>query len=73
MGAAVQAFLTYPETCKKSLEEIEDLFKPGAIKPWKTKPGFSKLDHKADEIAETQRTGSKVYVNEKSGVVDYNE
>ncbi len=32
MGAAAQAFLTYPEAAGKTLEEIELSFKPGA--PW---------------------------------------
>jgi len=45
-AAAVQAWLTYPETCNKSLEEIEVLFQDGAPKPWTTKPGDSLLDQK---------------------------
>lgn len=49
-GAAIQAFLTYPETCGKSLEEIELLFAVGAPRPWKTKPGDSLLDRKIQEV-----------------------
>ena len=54
-AAAIQAYLTYPETAGKTIEEIETLFLPGAIKPWKTKPGDSML---AEEIEEIRRKGS---------------
>ncbi|TKA60946.1 hypothetical protein B0A49_09952 [Cryomyces minteri] len=49
-GAAAQAFLTYPETAGKTLEEIEELFAPGAIKPWKTKVGGSALEAKIEDV-----------------------
>lgn len=49
-GAAIQAFFTYPETCGKTLEEIEMLFGPGSLKPWKTKPGDSLLDSKVEYV-----------------------
>ena len=42
--AAIQFYFTYPETCNKSLEEIEEMFAPGGPKPWHTKPGQSRLD-----------------------------
>ncbi|KAL4918778.1 general substrate transporter [Aspergillus aurantiobrunneus] len=48
--AAIHFFLTYPETCGKTLEEIEELFAPGGPKPWTTKPGNSKLDAHIDEV-----------------------
>ncbi|KAI5295295.1 hypothetical protein KEM52_001793 [Ascosphaera acerosa] len=48
--AAIQAFFTYPETCGKSLEEIEELFGPGAPPPWKTKKGGSKLDDMVEQV-----------------------
>jgi len=44
LGGAIQAFLTYPETAHKSLEEIEFLFSNDGPKPWHTKVGQSKLD-----------------------------
>lgn len=50
MGAAVQAFFTYPETAGKTIEEIELLFSKGAIPAWKTKPGDSLLDAKIEEV-----------------------
>ncbi|KAI5286777.1 hypothetical protein KEM54_006515 [Ascosphaera aggregata] len=51
-GAALQAYFTYPETCGKSIEEIEELFKPGAPYPWKTKKGGSQLDNLVDNARE---------------------
>ena len=66
-GAAVQAFLTYPETAGKTIEEIELLFSKGAIKPWKTKPGNSLLDAKIDEVR-AQYRGIKDITDEKAGV-----
>ncbi|KAL4870819.1 hypothetical protein BDV12DRAFT_184185 [Aspergillus spectabilis] len=48
--AAVHFFLTYPQTCGKTLEEIEELFAPGGPKPWHTKPGGSRLDAHIDEV-----------------------
>lgn len=51
-AAAVQAFLTYPETCGKTIEEIEELFSAGGPKPWKTKPGGSRLDAEIEAVRE---------------------
>ncbi len=42
-GAAVQAFVAYPEMANKSLEEIEAMFSQGEPKPWKTKLGGLRL------------------------------
>ena len=68
MAAAVQAFLTYPETAGKTIEEIELLFSKNAVRAWKTKPGDSLLDAKVEEarlrgkniadIGGTERIGS---------------
>ena len=44
MVAAIQAFWTYPETCGKTLEEIDLMFSKGGPRAWKTKPGGSRLD-----------------------------
>lgn len=48
--AAIHFFLTYPETCGKTLEEIEEMFAPGGPKPWHTKPGGSKLNAHIDAV-----------------------
>lgn len=61
-GAAAQAYLTYPETSKKSLEEIEFLFSSKGPKPWKTRPGESKLDAKIEQ--EVRRRSSVAMVGE---------
>ena len=49
-GAAIQAYLTYPETAGKTIEEIELLFNNDAIRPWNTKPGNSLLDAHIEEV-----------------------
>ena len=56
-GAAVQAYLTYPETARKSIEEIEVLFSKDGPRPWKTRPGESALDQKIEEVRGLQRVG----------------
>lgn len=42
----------YPETCGKTLEEIEEMFNKGGPRPWHTKPGNSKLDALIEEARE---------------------
>ncbi|KAJ5178772.1 hypothetical protein N7492_001982 [Penicillium capsulatum] len=50
IGATVQVYFTYPETCGKTLEEVEELFSDNGPKPWHTKPGQSKLDGLIEEV-----------------------
>ncbi|KAK4545120.1 hypothetical protein LTR36_003671 [Oleoguttula mirabilis] len=50
VGAALQSYFLYPETARKSLEEIEDMFRAGGPKPWNTKPGDSHLDAQMEEV-----------------------
>ncbi|KAI1434521.1 general substrate transporter [Xylaria sp. CBS 124048] len=56
-GSAIQAFLSYPETCGKTIEEIELLFAKGAPPPWKTKKGGSRLEAEVQAVLERQRVG----------------
>ncbi|KAI9813290.1 MAG: hypothetical protein M1827_004232 [Pycnora praestabilis] len=53
-GAAVQAYFTYPETARKSLEEIEIMFSPSGPVPWKTRPGDSQLEARIEAVKEVQ-------------------
>lgn len=55
VGASIQAFVSYPETAGKTIEEIELLFSKGAPRPWKTKPGNSLLDEKIAEVTASHR------------------
>jgi len=55
MGAAVQAFFTYPETCGKTLEEIVVLFRKEGPHPWNTKPGRSRLNAKIEAVIDRKR------------------
>jgi MFS family permease len=57
-GAAAQAYVSYPETARKSLEEIEEMFKNGAPRPWKTKVGQSQLEQHIQAVANQQKRGS---------------
>ncbi|KAL1984485.1 hypothetical protein VTN96DRAFT_9084 [Rasamsonia emersonii] len=52
VGAAIQFFLTYPETCGKTLEEIEEMFSPNGPYAWQTRKGESKLDALIQEARE---------------------
>ncbi|KAF3200208.1 hypothetical protein TWF106_003442 [Orbilia oligospora] len=67
MGAAVQAFFTYPETAGKTLEEIEQLFSHEGPLPWKTKKGESTLDAKVQEIADQSAEKRMMGMREEMG------
>ncbi|KAK6518248.1 hypothetical protein TWF506_005408 [Arthrobotrys conoides] len=67
MGAAVQAFFTYPETAGKTLEEIEHLFSHDGPLPWKTKKGESTLDAKVQEIADQSAEKRMMVMKEEMG------
>jgi len=57
MAAAVQAFFTYPETCGKTLEEIEVLFSKEGPHAWLTKPGDSRLDTEIQAVIDRKAGG----------------
>ncbi|ANB11600.1 hypothetical protein AWJ20_4421 [Sugiyamaella lignohabitans] len=46
----IHFFLMWPETAGKTLEEIDDLFAPGALPAWKTRVGHSRLDDEINEL-----------------------
>jgi hypothetical protein len=74
-AAAVQFFVSYPETGRKSLEEIEEMFRKGGPKPWKTKLGGSLLDERTASVAAEQRKVSladegKMQVVRQDGTVE---
>ncbi|KAL2001448.1 hypothetical protein VTN02DRAFT_1764 [Thermoascus thermophilus] len=52
VAAAVQVFTTYPETCGKTIEEIEEMFSKGGPWPWETRPGQSRLDARIEQALE---------------------
>jgi hypothetical protein len=63
LGAAVQAFFTYPETCGKTIEEIELLFSKDGPRAWKTKPGGSRLDAEIEAVIERKTHGDGVFIH----------
>ncbi|KZM22896.1 substrate-specific transmembrane transporter [Ascochyta rabiei] len=79
--AAVQFWFTYPETCGKTIEEIEVLFSNQGPCAWKTKKGSERLHEEINAVATAQAKGvardsiEKVIAkdsaqhNEKAGVV----
>ncbi|PKS10609.1 hypothetical protein jhhlp_002363 [Lomentospora prolificans] len=52
IGAAAQAWISYPETCGKTIEEVEELFAEGGPRPWHTKKGESRLDAEIQAVIE---------------------
>ncbi|KAH7162938.1 hypothetical protein B0J13DRAFT_580323 [Dactylonectria estremocensis] len=54
---AVQLRSNYPETCGKSIEEVELLFVKGAMPAWKTKKGGSRLEAEVAAVQEAKDKG----------------
>jgi len=67
LGSAVQTFLTYPETCGKTIEEVELLFAKGAPPAWKTKKGHSRLEAEVQAVLERKRAGEEVHAEVHHG------
>lgn len=78
-ASAVQAYLTYPETCGKTIEEIELLFAKGAPRAWTTKKGGSRLEAEVQAVLDRKRAGETVVagihhpVSEKAAPVETKE
>ncbi|EXJ74297.1 uncharacterized protein A1O5_02593 [Cladophialophora psammophila CBS 110553] len=68
---AIQFYFTYPETCNKSLEEIEEMFSHGGPKPWHTKPGQSRLDRMVETAREKHYTVEDVKRDLRAGSIDH--
>ncbi|KAK7919968.1 general substrate transporter [Apiospora marii] len=63
MGAAAWFFAFYPETCGKTLEEVELMFAKDGPVPWKTRKGESRLTAEIQAVVER-----KTYHDEPKGV-----
>ncbi|KAL3418693.1 MFS glucose [Phlyctema vagabunda] len=70
-AAAVQACLTYRETCQKTIEEIELPFSDGGPRAWRTKKGESRLDAEIAAVLERKTHGGLLYVNAMEGLYGY--
>jgi sugar porter (SP) family MFS transporter len=57
LAAGAQFYLTYPETCGKTIEEIEVMFSPGGPWAWQTKKGHSRLEQEVEEVKNAQAKG----------------
>lgn len=57
LAGAIQFWFTYPETCGKTLEEIEFMFSKEGPRPWRTKKGDSRITSEVEAVANAQSKG----------------
>jgi len=65
IASAVQTWFTYPETCGKTIEEVEEMFAKGGPKPWQTKKGESRLQAEIERVKERQEKGELQGMDER--------
>lgn len=64
VAAAAWFWVFYPETCGKTLEEIEILFGDEGLKPWKTKKGESRLAAEIEAVKARKTVENEIEVHE---------
>ena len=57
LAGAIQFWFTYPETCGKTLEEIEVMFSDNGPRAWKTKKGHSRLTDEMEAVVTSKVKG----------------
>ena len=57
MAAAAWFWLLCPETCGKTLEEIEDMFAADGPRPWNTRKGESRLGAQIEGVVARKNKG----------------
>lgn len=63
--ATIHIFFTFPETAKKTLEEIDELFTKDGPRPWKTKVGSTKFEQVVEEVRDDPKATTE-HLEEKS-------
>jgi hypothetical protein len=62
---AVWVYALFPETCGKTLEEIEFLFSKEGPHPWNTKKGESRLTQEIEEVKHRKDADAPVVVQDE--------
>ena len=70
VGSAVQTYFTYPETCGKTIEEVELMFAKGGPKAWRTKKGESRLEAEIQAVIDRKTQGGE---HEEAGTASHAE
>jgi hypothetical protein len=65
-AAAIQFWFTYPETCGKTIEEIEVLFSDDGPRAWRTKKGSERLHEEVAAVKTKEEARSSIEKDERS-------